>query len=115
MTGKTELKTLLEIRDQTGVVSPKLLSLPNLPLEGAHVWEWYSDLDARRQAGFTINALCWSDIRAYFELRRIEPAKWEIDALTKLDDEFLQSRLDKTAGKAATASGMNKALKKAHR
>lgn len=63
----------------------------------------------------TINALSWSDIRAYFQVRRIEPAKWEIEALTQLDDAFLLSRLDKATGKAATASGMNKALKKAQR
>lgn len=89
--------------------------MPPLPIEAIHVWDWFNDLHARRQAGMTINALSWSDIRAYFQVRRIEPAKWEIDALAQLDDHFLMSRLDKTAGKAATASKVANVLKRKQR
>lgn len=45
-----------------------------------------------------VSPIAWSDIRAYFELRKIDPKQWEIDAIRLIDEAYLESRADKTAG-----------------
>lgn len=102
-TGKTRLRLLYEIRQQTGVVAPELVNMPELPRGAEHVWSWYCELDAKRQSGMSINALSWSDIRAYFSLKGITPSPWELRALTRLDDAFLVSRFDNKVGAAKSA------------
>ncbi len=86
---------LQEIRVQTGVESPELKSLPELPAAAAHVWGWYCDLTAARSAGFQVNPILWADIGAYFRLMDMSPERWEIYAIRDLDNAFLLSRLDK--------------------
>lgn len=109
-TGKTRLRLLHEIREQTGVVAPELQALPELPRGTEHVWRWYCELDAKRQAGVSVNALSWGDIQAYFALKRIEPTAWELETLVKVDDAFLASRYDNKAGVTKTAKGLKRQL-----
>jgi hypothetical protein len=109
--GKTRLRTLLEIKAQTGVVAPELKALPEIPFGTTHIWQWFSDLDSKRQAGMAINALSWSDIEAYFRLRRIIPMQWELDAIVKLDNAFLASRYDNTTGRAKGASSLKRQMR----
>lgn len=85
------------------MVAPELERLPALPIETAHVWEWYQDLSAARGAGFSINAIAWTDMWAYFDLKRFRPEPWEVQAIRALDDAFLMSRLDETTGAVAGA------------
>lgn len=106
-TGKTRLKLYLEIKEQTGVEAPELKALPPLPEETGHIWIWFEDLSSARGAGFTINAISWHDVWAYFDLKRVRPQAWEVQTLRALDDAFLQSRVETTG----TAVADSKALK----
>jgi hypothetical protein len=67
------------------------------------VWEWYQDLSAARGAGFSINAIAWTDMWAFFDLKRFRPEPWEVQAIRALDDAFLMSRLDATTSAVAGA------------
>lgn len=106
-TGKTRLQTLLEILKQTGVKAPELASLPRLPVEVAHIWDWFGDLNSARGAGMALEAISWSDMRAYFEMVSVKPTRWEINALRRLDGAWLESRSGrkKKAAKGARALG----------
>lgn len=84
------------------MVAPELENLPTVPPGTDHIWAWFRDLDSRRQAGMSVCALSWSDIHAYFQMRRVKPSQWELEALSKLDDAYLLSRID---GKIGTVSG----------
>lgn len=105
--GKTRLKILIEIREQTGVVAPELAALPAVPRETEHLWRWFTDLSRRRGAGMGIEALSWPEIDSYCQLMGLHPHRWELRALTDLDDAFLASRLDNKVGvvKGAKALG----------
>jgi hypothetical protein len=109
-TGKTRLRLLTEIRQQTGVVAPELQNMPELPRGTEHIWSWYCELDSKRQAGMNVNALSWSDIRAYFDLKRIHPSTWELQALVRLDDAFLASRFDDRVGTVKSADMMKQQM-----
>jgi len=106
-TGKTRLQILHEIRSQTGVVAPQLRDLPDVPLEGAHVWRWFCDLGSARSSGMAINPISWNDMNAYFTLQRITPAQWELAAIRALDDAYLKSRDKGSAVVVKGAKGLN--------
>lgn len=106
-TGKSRLQTQYDIRKQTGVVTSVLQSLGHVPPETAYLWEWYEALSARRGAGFSVNALSWSDMRAFFYLRRLSPEPWEVDTICAIDTAYLNSRADTTTtGAAQDASAL---------
>lgn len=92
------------------MVAPELKALPELPRGTEHIWKWYCELDAKRQAGMSINALSWTDIQAYFALRRIEPASWELDAIARVDDAFLASRYDNKVGVTKSAKSLKRQM-----
>jgi len=87
-----------------------LQNLPPIPPGAEHLWLWFNDLDAKRQAGFSINALSWGDIAAYFTLHGIKPMRWEIDAIARLDNAFLVSRLDSKSGQAKGAGALKRSM-----
>lgn len=80
--------------------------MPPLPWEVEHIWGWFSDLDCQRSAGFSVNALAWADIWAYFRLRHIDPHDWEVRAIQALDGAFIESRTKNVAVDAADAKGL---------
>lgn len=105
-TGKSRLTVLLEIQKQTKVTAPDLLSMPRIPLEVQYLWDWFSDLSAARTAGFSVNAITWSDLQAYFRLVQICPEPWEVRTIRSIDSAYLASRADSSTGgevKDATA------------
>jgi hypothetical protein len=87
-------------------VAPELANLPDLPEETAHIWQWYCDLSSARGAGFSINAIAWTDIWAYFDLKRMRPEPWEVQTIRALDDAFLVSRIDEATGSVAGAKSL---------
>lgn len=93
-TNKTKLRILQEIREQTGVVSPELEAIPDLPYEVEYIWNWYCDLSEKRRCGFQVDAINWTEIHAYFSLLRICPQRWEVSAISQLDIAYINSRLD---------------------
>lgn len=110
-TGKTRLRILHEIREQTGVVAPELKALPRLPFGSEHIWQWYNDLDGRRTSGFSINPLTWSDIHSYFTMLRVRPQSWEVRALVTIDDHFIASRINPVAGTVKGAKALRRGIK----
>lgn len=54
-----------------------------------------------------LEAISWSDLRAYFALLGVQPARWEITALRRLDGAWLDARsgTKKKAVKGARALG----------
>lgn len=92
------------------MVAPELQSLPELPRGTEHIWRWYCELDAKRQAGMSINALSWTDIQAYFALKRVKPLVWEIETLARVDDAFLASRYDNKVGVSKSAKTLKRQM-----
>jgi hypothetical protein len=95
---------------QTGVVAPELKDLPSLPLGTEHIWRWFCDLDAKRTSGWSMNPITWSDIHAYFGIRRVRPQPWELTALARLDDTFITSRIKPVAGSAQGAKALKQRM-----
>lgn len=94
------------MRKQTGVIAEELRTLKPLPAETKYIWSWFEDLSAARGAGFSIEPISWGDMRAYFDLIRLQPARWEVSALRRLDDAFLTSRITKAVATAGTAKSL---------
>ena len=91
-TGKTRLQTLLEIKEQLGIVAPELEALTDAPYGVEYLWTWFCSLSYTRSAdegGF--KSITWQEKKAFFSLHKISPSKWELDTLAKLDDAFLRS------------------------
>lgn len=82
----------------TGKVPQELAEAPELPASAVTEWRWYIDLaSARRSSGFGASSLAWTDIEAYFRLRRIVPEPWEIEAIQALDATFLRVQQERHA------------------
>ena len=91
-TGKTRLQTLLEIKEQLGIVAPELSSLPPLPNGVEYLWTWFCSLSYTRDVdehGF--RPITWKEKQSYFSLCKIAPNIWELEVLAQLDDAFLRS------------------------
>lgn len=97
---------LIEIRTQTKVVAPELINLAPIPAEIEYLWDWYLDLAGARTAGFSVNALTWSDVRAYFDLLKISPEAWEVRTIRRIDAAFLASRADNSIGTVKNAGAL---------
>lgn len=96
---------LLEVKEQTGVVARELLTAPTVPPTVAHIWRWFCDLSRGRAVGMSLNAIAWSDMQAYFQLMRVQPLRWEIQALRRTDDAFIESRLGDPTVELSSAQG----------
>jgi hypothetical protein len=93
------------------VVAPELASLPQVPLESAHIWRWFLDLNAPRGATFSVNPISWTDTASYFGLKRIRPDPWEVDLLRSLDDAYLAIQNGETDGAVASAKALRGQMK----
>lgn len=111
-TGKTRLKLLIEIRDQTGIIAPELKNLPQCPDEMAHVWKWFCDLSRARRAGFGLEAITWPDMQAYFSMMGISPMRWELEAIGRLDDSFITIHQGKSGMRVKGAKALKSAIPK---
>lgn len=106
-TGKTRLAILQDIQRQTGIVADELKNLPTVPPTMEYIWKWFLDVHRKRQAGFSMNAFSWSDVKAYFELRNLRPSRWELDAFLHLDDAYVESQSGTATGAATSAKGLS--------
>ena len=59
------------------------------PMEVAHLWGWFCELHAGRQAGFGPGPITWEAMSAWAALTRRTPAPWEVDAIRQLDAAWL--------------------------
>lgn len=63
----------------------------DLPDSCKHVWYWFNDLSSSRvSGGFGINPLQYSDIKAYFDLIKVEPFDWELSLIKRFDMELVK-------------------------
>lgn len=93
----------MDVKRQTGIEAPELTQIPPLPVEAAYLWGWFCDLSRARgrdAAGAPL-PVAWEAIWSMFGLLRIEPLPWEIQAIIRLDDAYLDSRCSEFAGPAA--------------
>ena len=73
---------------------------PEIPVCGAHVWEWWWKLNNRRQPGFeSVAPLSYTEIKSWLELTGKIVAPEEVEWLIEMDNAFLntvaQERRDK--------------------
>lgn len=63
---------------KSGVVDPASI-LPDFPKQFFYIWDWFNEL--RHLCGDELTPV---NIKAFFELKRIEPTAFEIESITLL-------------------------------
>lgn len=81
---------------QTGVEIPELHQ-ERVPIEVAHIWEWFKDLHAARAASFGPSPISYADIEAWARLTGRAPTRWEVSCIKRLDVCFLTHCAKKSA------------------
>jgi hypothetical protein len=62
------------------------------PLLLSDVFDWFMDLrSARKSNGFALMSIEFSEIHAYFSMRKIQIEKWELDLIRALDSISLEA------------------------
>lgn len=80
-----------------GRTPKELENLVELPKSCYHIWEWFGDLNNTRSEGFNgALPITYSEIKAYFELQKIEPQDWEINTIKRFDIAYLNAKRSKT-------------------
>ncbi|MGT2429243.1 phage tail assembly chaperone [Cupriavidus basilensis] len=82
--GSTVRQNLESVARQTGR-RPEGLDGPELPPAGFQLWEWFMELNTTRQAGVGLSPITYPDIQAFFSMIGERPARWQIDAIRRLD------------------------------
>lgn len=68
----------------------KSVENPVLPPGGAHLWEWFQELNgARTGNGFGPNPLPFTEISAWSALTGRSPRPWEVQAIRLLDAAYI--------------------------
>ncbi|WP_420213849.1 phage tail assembly chaperone [Janthinobacterium fluminis] len=62
---------------------------PPLPYELAHIWEWFVQLNRKRQNGMALNPLSSAEILAWQRRHRLDIEPFEHAALDRLDALYL--------------------------
>jgi hypothetical protein len=61
-----------------------------------YLWEWFCQLSSSRQySEFGPMSLTYSEIQAWAELTKSEPAAWEVDVIKQIDRVFLTEAFKK--------------------
>lgn len=85
--GNNNLRRQLEkVEEQTGRRPPQLDSGGELPDDLSHVWGWFLELSSCRAE---MRALSHTELASFFELYGIEPEFVELEALKRLDREWI--------------------------
>jgi len=80
------------------------LAGPDLPLAGAHLWQWFLELNAARTSnGWGPNAIGYGELQAWARLTRRAPAAHEVEALRALDRAFMEASAAAAKAKEATS------------
>lgn len=62
------------------------------PILISNVFDWFSDLrTARKHNGYSLMAIEYSEMQAYFSMRGISVEKWQIDVIRMLDSISLDA------------------------
>ena len=85
------------MQEQTGK-RPAQLDVVRLPVEVAHIWEYFLRLNAKRTVGaMTPNPLSGLEIEAWERRRRIRLDPFESDCIDALDEVYLVSSSEKSS------------------
>lgn len=87
---KSVISQLLSVERQTGRTPAELQNLVECPSELLYLWDWFLQLNNKRQSGMSINSISWSDTDAFFRLIDIQPTQEELNILSKLDNIALK-------------------------
>lgn len=83
------------MQEQTGK-RPAQLDVARLPVEVAHIWEYFLRLNAKRTCGVAApNPLSEVEIEAWERRRRIRLDPFESDCIDALDEVYLASSAPK--------------------
>ncbi|WP_426076896.1 phage tail assembly chaperone [Janthinobacterium sp. PSPC3-1] len=69
--------------------APPEAEAPPLPFELAHVWEWFVQLNRKRQNGMAVNPIASTEILAWQARHRLAVEPFEHQLLDSLDALFL--------------------------
>jgi hypothetical protein len=79
------------------------------PAEVAHIWAWFTRLDAARQPAFAgLSPITYEAMAAFFTLQGIKPQPWEVDAIKALDRVAVDSRQIEKATQDVNRRGNNR-------
>jgi hypothetical protein len=90
--GEGSLRAQLEnIQKQHGIVPKELENLLQIP-EGLYdIWSIFISLhNSRGSNGYSLNPISYTDILSYYTLYQLEPSKWEIETIRRLDGVALE-------------------------
>ena len=72
-----------------GFIHEEIKTPPVIPQCFEYVFNWFLQLSSRRQSGFALQPISYSEIKAFFELQHIKPELWELDLIIAFDGIFL--------------------------
>lgn len=67
---------------------------PPLPPEVRHLWQTFLELHRTRPAGFGVSPISFTELDAWQRLKRWPLEPWEVEAIRKLDDIWIESQVD---------------------
>ena len=88
--GKPLRDHLESYQAQTGRVHPRLVDAPRLPIGCEQLWQDFIDLhSARGSTGFGPARISYHDIDGFQRINGVKFEAWQIEAIRKADDTFL--------------------------
>lgn len=87
--GATYREHLKAVEEMTGI-TPQELTTVEVSHIIMYLWEWFLDLNSTRQSGMGINAISYSEIKAWCELVGISLSPYEIRVIKLLDRVYLE-------------------------
>lgn len=81
------------VRRQLGKAAPVAPPPPKMPVGGEIAWRAFAELSRTRgHNGFGFLPIQWGEIYAWQRVTRIALAPWEVNAITELDEAYLESK-----------------------
>ncbi len=95
-------ETRRQRNERFGAESPDV----DVPMEGAHVWDWFWALSGRRRSG--PEALTFADVGEWQRLVMVDLLPQEVEMLMAMDDQYLRAvREDQDAARARALESQN--------
>lgn len=74
------------LRKQYGIVPPEVQNLiPGMPRRFIQEWRWFLELNDTRQNGMSIERITHMEMKAFFDLKGIDPEPLEVEILKMFD------------------------------
>lgn len=86
---------LMAVMERSGEVPKRLADAPPCPPSCKHLWKLWGEFRSSVQSGMGIGRISYTEMDAYQRLTGNVLAAWEIEAIRKLDREFVAARSKK--------------------